>query len=70
MVAVILIMSLVLASVSAQKAHSTPDFDYHGCFKIDISCFGQPMSLPNSRITPEACQNACTGFQYAALLNE
>lgn len=66
----ILLTLAATATVLAQDAHKTPGWDYKGCSQIDPACFSQPMQLPNGRITPEACQAACVGYQFAALLNE
>lgn len=65
----ILVISWVLGAF-AQSPHSIPGFKYTGCSTIDISCFGDPIIFPDGCVTPEACQRACEGFQFAALLNE
>lgn len=70
MTPLILLTLAAAATVLGQDAHKTPGFDYKGCSQIDPACFTQPMQLPNGRITPEACQIACAGYQFAALLNE
>ncbi|PHH80742.1 hypothetical protein CDD82_1533 [Ophiocordyceps australis] len=53
--------------VLAQTTHVSPSFTYVGCSKVDLSCFGSPVVMPDGRITPEACQAACKGHHFAAL---
>lgn len=65
----ILVVTSAVAAL-AQIPHSIPGFSYKGCSVIDLSCFCDPINLPDGRVTPEACQSACEGYQYAALLNQ
>ncbi|OAA39542.1 twinfilin-1 [Beauveria brongniartii RCEF 3172] len=65
----LLVISWVLGAF-AQSPHSIPGFQYIGCSSIDLSCFGNPIIFPDGCVTPEACQKACEGFQFAVLLNE
>ncbi|KAM0452907.1 hypothetical protein ACHAO4_005326 [Trichoderma viride] len=51
-----------------QTLHSYGSFSYQGCSSIDSSCFGNALVFSDSRLTPEACQRACQGHQFAALL--
>jgi hypothetical protein len=53
-----------------QDLHSYGSFSYQGCSSIDPSCFGNALVFSDSRLTPEACQHACQGHQFAALLPE
>lgn len=65
----IVVISWVLGAF-AQSPHSIPGFQYSGCSSIDLSCFGDPIVFPDGCVTPEACQKACEGSLFAALLNE
>lgn len=53
-----------------QTTHSTSPFAYQGCASIDPSCFGNALVFSDGRLTPESCQHACQGHQFAALLPE
>ncbi|KAJ3474841.1 hypothetical protein NLG97_g9671 [Lecanicillium saksenae] len=65
----ILVISWVLGAF-ARNSHNIPGFQYIGCSSIDLSCFGDPVVFPDGCVTPEACQKACQGSLFAALLNE
>ncbi|PHH86909.1 hypothetical protein CDD83_9587 [Cordyceps sp. RAO-2017] len=60
--------ALGVARVAAQAMHCVDGFTYVGCSAINLSCFGSPIVLPGGRLTPQACQEACQGHQWAALL--
>ncbi|EHK15348.1 uncharacterized protein TRIVIDRAFT_64737 [Trichoderma virens Gv29-8] len=56
------------ARVVGQATYNTGNFSYQGCASIDPACFGKPIAFPNGPLTPETCQLACQGHQFAALL--
>ncbi|EXU99649.1 WSC domain protein [Metarhizium robertsii] len=58
------------ATVLAQGNHAIDSFAYQGCSSVDMSCFTPPVLLSAQPITPEMCQWACLGHQFAALFPE
>ncbi|KAK8932668.1 hypothetical protein VCV18_001208 [Metarhizium anisopliae] len=58
------------ATVLAQGNHAIDSFAYQGCSSVDMSCFTPPVLLSVQPITPEMCQWACLGHQFAALFPE
>ncbi|KAK5989864.1 hypothetical protein PT974_08126 [Cladobotryum mycophilum] len=68
MVVFLLLAIFGVAQVLSQATHNAGGFTYQGCSNIDLSCFGSPIVLPDGRLTPEACQTACRGHQFSALL--
>ncbi|UNI13886.1 Twinfilin-1 [Purpureocillium takamizusanense] len=60
----------VVAQVLAHGNHQTPGFTYLGCFKVDLAAFTNPMVFSDGALTPEACQQACRGYQLAAVFQE
>ncbi|KAK9435807.1 twinfilin-1 [Metarhizium brunneum] len=58
------------ATVLAQGNHAIDSFAYQGCSSVDMSCFTPPVFLSAQPITPEMCQWACLGHQFAALFPE
>ncbi|KAL6884978.1 hypothetical protein HDV57DRAFT_491735 [Trichoderma longibrachiatum] len=66
---VILALAIVgVTGVFCQSTHSTADFSYQGCSSIDPACFGEAIAIANGPMTPEACQSACRGHLFAAVL--
>ncbi|KAL6867001.1 hypothetical protein J3F83DRAFT_99535 [Trichoderma novae-zelandiae] len=57
-----------VAGVICQSTHNIADFSYQGCSSIDPACFGKPIVFADGRVTPETCQAACHGHQFAAVL--
>ncbi|KHN99741.1 twinfilin-1 [Metarhizium album ARSEF 1941] len=57
----------VAATVLAQADHAIDSFAYQGCSSVDMSCFTPPVLLNDEPTTPEMCQRACQGHQFAAL---
>lgn len=70
MAAITILVLTCAAAALAQSPHSSSGFDYKACSTIDISCFSDPVDLLDGLVTPEACQAACQGYQFAALLNQ
>ncbi|PKK45484.1 hypothetical protein CI102_10690 [Trichoderma harzianum] len=68
MIGILLLVLAGVARVISQVTHNTGEFSYQGCSSIDPACFGEPIGLPNGPLTPETCQLACRGHQFAALL--
>ncbi|KAM4057199.1 WSC domain-containing protein [Hirsutella rhossiliensis] len=68
MAAAFLLAAFGASRVAAQMEHSNSAFAYMGCSSVDLSCFGSPIVFPDGHVTPEACQDACHGHQFAALL--
>ncbi|KAK2767877.1 twinfilin-1 [Colletotrichum kahawae] len=61
-----LLFQLLLASiVAAQANHVIHGFEYYGCVNITSDQFGAVVNFP-AGFTPEQCESACTGFDYAA----
>lgn len=50
----------------AQNNHATGNFNYIGCVEI-IAPAAYEVPLDPQNCTPEACQKACVGYQYAAV---
>jgi hypothetical protein len=59
-----------VTGVVCQTTHSTSDFSIQGCSSIDLACFAETIAFANGAVTPEACQAACRGHQFAAVLPE
>ncbi|KAI8274421.1 hypothetical protein K4K60_009705 [Colletotrichum sp. SAR11_57] len=61
-----LFFQLLLASlVAAQTNHIIHGFEYYGCVNITSDQFSAFVNFP-AGFTPEQCESACTGFDYAA----
>ncbi|KAJ0277635.1 hypothetical protein CBS470a_010205 [Colletotrichum nupharicola] len=64
--AFLLFFQLLLASlVAAQTNHIIHGFEYYGCVNITSDQFSAFVNFP-AGFTPEQCESACTGFDYAA----
>lgn len=50
----------------AQSNHATGEFHYVGCVEISATA-AKSIPLDPENCTPEACQQACTGYAYAAV---
>ncbi|KAK1585480.1 uncharacterized protein LY79DRAFT_518816 [Colletotrichum navitas] len=62
----ILVITLLLASmVSAQVSHVIHGFEYVGCVSVTSDKFNAFVNFGRA-YTPEECQSACTGRNYAA----
>ncbi|KAI8170269.1 hypothetical protein K4K49_004951 [Colletotrichum sp. SAR 10_70] len=62
----LLFFQLLLASlVAAQTNHIIHGFEYYGCVNITSDQFSAFVNFP-AGFTPEQCESACTGFDYAA----
>jgi hypothetical protein len=70
MIGVFLLVVIGTIGAFCQTTHSNGAFSYQGCFSIDPSCFGNALVFSDGRLTPEACQRACQGHLFAALLPE
>lgn len=70
MIGILLFAIVGAIGAFCQNLHSYGSFSYQGCSSIDPSCFGNALVFSDSRLTPEACQHACQGHQFAALLPE
>ncbi|KYK56488.1 hypothetical protein DCS_03488 [Drechmeria coniospora] len=66
MVVVLVMAILGVTGILAQMVHHVPSFTYLGCSKVDLTCFGKPMTFSNG-LTPETCQRACQGHLLAAI---
>lgn len=55
--------------ILAQNNHATGQFHYIGCVEITVPAAHQ-VSLDPQNCSPEACQEACAGYQYAAVYTE
>ncbi|KAH9238430.1 hypothetical protein K456DRAFT_48704 [Colletotrichum gloeosporioides 23] len=68
--AFLLFFQLLLASlVAAQTNHIIHGFEYYGCVNITSDQFSAFVNFP-AGFTPEQCESACTGFDYAAAFPE
>lgn len=50
----------------AQQNHAAHGFNYIGCMDVTTSA-AHEIPLNPGDCTPEACQGACVGYQYAAV---
>lgn len=57
---------LSAGSVLAQNNHATGNFNYIGCVEITAPAANE-IPLDPQNCTPEACQEACVGYQFAAV---
>ncbi|KAH7162234.1 hypothetical protein B0J13DRAFT_600917 [Dactylonectria estremocensis] len=68
---ILLIIAILGISGSlTQEPYVGDSFTYWGCGKVDPSGFGQPIVFPAGQLTPESCQAACMGQQFAAVSPE
>lgn len=70
MAAAFLLAALCGSLVVAQDKHSDSVFAYMGCSSVDLSRFEKPIVFAGGHLLPEACQDACHGHQFAAVLPE
>ncbi|KAK2047261.1 hypothetical protein LZ31DRAFT_161481 [Colletotrichum somersetense] len=62
----IIVITLLLATmVAAQASHVVHGFEYVGCVSVTPDKFNASVSFGRA-YTPEECQSACTGRNYAA----
>lgn len=47
-----------------------PSFEYHGCAKVNLNGFGNPIVFSGGNLTHESCQAVCEGQRIAAIFAE
>ncbi|KAI9902432.1 hypothetical protein N3K66_001784 [Trichothecium roseum] len=52
---------------AVQESDTTYAFEYHGCAKVDLTCFSDPVDLPDGQLCPDTCRAACQGHKVTAL---
>ena len=60
------LLGLLWVGALAQNNHATGTFSYVGCLEVTGTADKQ-VPLDPQNCTPEACQQACTGYKYAAV---
>lgn len=68
------IIGIIVGFAGAVHAVQEPDktyaFEYHGCAEVDLTCFSDPVDLPDGQLCPDTCRAACQGHKIAALFPE